>query len=73
MLAVILGAVLSSQTVRPASGIVLALVGALILWTPKAVLAYGFWLSFAAVAMLLTAFGQRLGTGRSRRSFGRAP
>ncbi len=57
MLAVIMLAVLSSRTVRPASGIVLALVGVLIL-DLQAVLAYGFWLSFAAVAVLLTAFGQ---------------
>jgi len=71
MLVVVLGAVLFSRTVRPASGIVLALVGVLIL-DPQAVLAYGFWLSFAAVAVLLTAFGQRLGTGRFRRSWGRA-
>ena len=40
MLAVILGAVLFSRTVRPASGIALALVGVLIL-DPQAVLAYG--------------------------------
>ncbi|WP_133512764.1 DNA internalization-related competence protein ComEC/Rec2 [Candidatus Thiosymbion oneisti] len=71
MLAVILGAVLSSRTVRPASGIVLALVGVLIL-DPQAVLAYGFWLSFAAVAVLLAAFGQRLGTNKFRRNWGRA-
>jgi len=71
MLAVLLGAVLASRTVRPASGIFLALAGVLIL-DPQAVLAYGFWLSFAAVAVLLIAFGQRLGTDKFRRNWGRA-
>ncbi len=71
MLAVVLGAVLFSRTVRPASGIVLALVGVLIL-DPQAMLAYGFWLSFGAVAVLLAAFGQRLGRGRSWGNWGRA-
>jgi len=71
MLAVLLGAVLASRTVRPASGIVLALAGVLIL-DPQAVLAYGFWLSFAAVVVLLIAFGQRLGTDKFRRNWGRA-
>jgi len=60
MLAVVLGAVLFSRTVRPASGIVPALVGVLVL-DPQAMLSYGFWLSFGTVAVLLAAFGQRLG------------
>ncbi|MCB2263815.1 MAG: DNA internalization-related competence protein ComEC/Rec2 [Candidatus Thiosymbion ectosymbiont of Robbea hypermnestra] len=71
MLAVVLGAVLSARTVRPASGIVLALVGVLIL-DPKAVLSYGFWLSFGAVAALFAAFGQRLGRGNLWNKWGRA-
>jgi competence protein ComEC len=62
MLAVVLGAVLFSRTIRPTSGIVLALVGVLVL-DPLAVLSYGFWLSFAAVAALLYALGQRLAVG----------
>lgn len=59
MLAVLLGAVVSSRTIRPASGIALALGGVLVL-DPKAVLSYGFWLSFGAVALLIYAFAQRL-------------
>lgn len=71
MLAVVLGAVLFARTVRPASGIVLALVGVLIL-DPKAVLSYGFWLSFGAMAALFAAFGQRLGRGKPWNQWGRA-
>jgi competence protein ComEC len=62
MLAVALGAILFSRTIRPASGITLALVTMLIL-DPRAVLSYGFWLSFGAVAVLLYALGQRLAAG----------
>jgi len=58
MLAVLLGAVVSARTIRPGSGIALALGGVLLL-DPKAVLSYGFWLSFGAVALLLYSFGQR--------------
>ena len=71
MLAVVLGAVLSSRTIRPASGIVLALVGVLIL-DPRAVLSYGFWLSFGAVAALLYALGQRLAVDGLWSKWGRA-
>jgi competence protein ComEC len=71
MLAVVLGAVLLSRAVRPVSGIVLALVGVLIL-DPKAVLSYGFWLSFGAVAALLYALGRRLGAGGLWSKWGRA-
>ncbi|MEA3275936.1 MAG: DNA internalization-related competence protein ComEC/Rec2 [Pseudomonadota bacterium] len=59
MLAVVLGAVLLSRTLRPATGLVTALVGVLVL-DPQAVLSYGFWLSFGAVAVLLYALGRRL-------------
>ena len=59
MLAVVLGSVLFSRTTRPASGLALALVGVLIL-DPRAVLSYGFWLSFGAVAVLFHALGSRL-------------
>lgn len=71
MLSVVLGAVLFSRTIRPASGIALALVGVLIA-DPLAVLAYGFWLSFGAVAALLYALGRRPGEGRRWRQWGRA-
>lgn len=71
MLIVVLGAVLFSRTIRPASGIVLALVGVLSL-DSLAVLSYGFWLSFGAVAVLLYALGQRLAAGRLWTKWGRA-
>jgi competence protein ComEC len=71
MLAVVLGAVVFSRTIRPASGIVLALIGVLIA-DPLAVLAYGFWLSFGAVAALLYALGRRLETGAPWRQWGKA-
>lgn len=59
MLAVVLGAVLWARTLRPAAGVALALAGVLLV-DPRAVLSYGFWLSFGAVAALLYALGQRL-------------
>lgn len=59
MLAVLLGAVLWSRTPRPASGLILALVGVLVL-DPQAVLSFGFWLSFGAVGVLLYALDRRL-------------
>lgn len=71
MLAVVLGAVVSSRTVRPVSGITLALVGVLTL-DPRAVLSYGFWLSFGAVAALLFALGRRLEAGGSWSKWGNA-
>jgi competence protein ComEC len=71
MLAVLLGAVLLSRTIRPASGIALALIAVLAL-DPQAVLSYGFWLSFGAVAALLFALGQRLGAGGPWSKWGRA-
>ena len=60
MLAVVLGALIAGRTLRPAAALVLAL-GAVLLADPAAVLDYGFWLSFGAVALLLYALGQRLG------------
>lgn len=71
MLAVILGAVLLSRTIRPLSGITLALVGVLIL-DPLAVLSYGFWLSFGAVAVMLYSLGRRVGAGGLWSKWGRA-
>jgi len=35
-------------------------------------LSYGFWLSFGTVAVLLAAFGQRLGRGRFWSNWGQA-
>jgi len=66
-----LGAVLFSRTIRPVSGILLALVAVLIL-DPRAVLSYGFWLSFGAVAILLYALGQRLTAGKLWGKWGKA-
>lgn len=60
MLAVVLGAVIASRSIRPSSAIVLAL-SAVLLLDPGSVLDYGFWLSFGAVATLLYALGWRLG------------
>ncbi|MTW21595.1 DNA internalization-related competence protein ComEC/Rec2 [Allochromatium palmeri] len=59
MLAVVLGALFWQRTLRPYQALTLALVGVLV-WDPGAVLSYGFWLSFGAVALLLWHLGQRL-------------
>ncbi|MBK1719457.1 DNA internalization-related competence protein ComEC/Rec2 [Thiocystis violacea] len=59
MLAVVLGSVVWQRTLRPYHALTLALVGVLV-WDPGAVLSYGFWLSFGAVALLLFNLGQRL-------------
>jgi len=59
MLGVVLAALFWSRTLRPASGIAFALAGVLFV-DPGAVLSYGFWLSFGAVAALLYALGNRL-------------
>ena len=59
MLAVVLGAIFWQRALRPYHALILALVGVLA-WDPGAVLSYGFWLSFGAVAFLLLHLGQRL-------------
>ena len=59
MLAVVFGAQFWQRTLRPGQALLLALVGVLV-WDPHAVLSYGFWLSFGAVAVLLLHLGQRL-------------
>jgi competence protein ComEC len=59
MLAVLLVATMAGRTLRPASGLALALLAVLLL-DPSSVLSYGFWLSFGAVAVLLYALGRRL-------------
>lgn len=59
MLAVVLAAVALERTLRPWHALVVALVGVLML-DPLAVLSYGTWLSFGAVAVLLWNLGGRL-------------
>jgi len=59
MLVVVMVALMAGRTLRPASALMLALVAVLLL-DPASVLAYGFWLSFGAVAILLYALGRRL-------------
>jgi competence protein ComEC len=59
MLAVVLGALFWQRTLQPYQALTLALVGVLA-WDPGAILSYGFWLSFGAVALLLLHLGQRL-------------
>ncbi|WP_462321812.1 DNA internalization-related competence protein ComEC/Rec2, partial [Halochromatium sp.] len=58
--AVVLIAILAGRTLRASSALVLALAVVLLI-DPAAVLDYGFWLSFGAVAVLLYALGWRLG------------
>lgn len=71
MLAVVLGAVFWMRTLRPYHALTLALVAVLAL-DPRAVLSYGFWLSFGAVAVLLFNLGQRLPTRDLWTRWGRA-
>jgi len=59
MLAVLLVAILAGRTLRPAAALMLALAAVLVV-DPGSVLSYGFWLSFAAVAVLLYALARRL-------------
>jgi competence protein ComEC len=59
MLTVILVALLWARTPRLWTGLVFALAAVLLL-DPLAVLSYGFWLSFGAVAALLLGLGHRL-------------
>jgi competence protein ComEC len=71
MLAVLLLALVAGRTLRPMSGLVLAL-AAVLLVDPNSVLSYGFWLSFGAVAVLLYALGRRLAPARAVLRWGRA-
>ena len=71
MLAVVFGAVLLRRTLRPATGLLAALTLVLVL-DPMASLSYGFWLSFAAVAVLLYGMGRRVGAGGLLWRWGRA-
>ncbi|MCG6940064.1 MAG: DNA internalization-related competence protein ComEC/Rec2 [Thiohalocapsa sp.] len=71
MLAVLLLATMLGRTLRPLSGLSLALLVVLLL-DPSSVLSYGFWLSFGAVAMLLYALGLRLAPPFALVRWGRA-
>ncbi len=63
MLAVVIGSRLSRRCVPPSHGLALALAAVLIA-DPHAVRAPGFWLSFVAVAAIVTAIATRPVTGR---------
>jgi competence protein ComEC len=71
MLCVVLIAVISGRTLRPLSGLSLALLAVLLL-DPSSLLSFGFWLSFGAVGVLLYALAQRLGTPMAPLRWGRA-
>ncbi|KPK41043.1 MAG: hypothetical protein AMJ69_00020 [Gammaproteobacteria bacterium SG8_47] len=71
MLVVILGGVVAQRHVRPTQALCAALL-AVLLWDPMSALAPGFWLSFAAVAVLFgTALARHAGGGWWQRA-GRA-
>jgi competence protein ComEC len=59
MLAVLLLATMLGRTLRPLSGLSLALLAVLVV-DPASVLSYGFWLSFGAVAVLFYVLALRL-------------
>ncbi len=71
MLSVVLVAVIAGRTLRPLSGLGLALLAVLLL-DPSSVLSFGFWLSFGAVAVLLYALAQRSGSSVAPMHWGRA-
>ena len=70
MVAVVMLAVILQRQVRPSSLLALALLVVLVI-DPLAVLAPGFWLSFAAVAAILLGMSGRLGGTRGWRGWGR--
>jgi len=59
MVAIVMAAILSRRSVRPLRGLFLALL-AVGWYDPFCVLAPGFWLSFAAVAIIVLSLGYRL-------------
>ncbi|WP_295447074.1 DNA internalization-related competence protein ComEC/Rec2 [uncultured Thiodictyon sp.] len=59
MAAVVFAVLVWERTPRHWHALILALTGVL-LWDPRSALSFGFWLSFAAVAVLLFNLGQRL-------------
>lgn len=71
MVGVVLAALLWGRTLRPFHALALALLGVLLL-DPRAVLSFGLWLSFGAVALLLFALGQRPAVGGVWRRWGQA-
>ncbi len=70
MVAVLMLALILQRQIRPSSLLALALLVVLVI-DPLAVLAPGFWLSFAAVAAILLGMSGRVGTMRGWRSWGR--
>lgn len=70
MLCVVMGAVILNKATRPAHTLSLALFAVLI-WDPLAVLSTGFWLSFAAVAWIFFAIGNRPAVAKSLWRWGR--
>lgn len=71
MAAVVLAVLFWGRTPRHWNALILALTGVLIL-DPAAAVSYGFWLSFAAVAVLLFHLGQRLPSHDLWNRWGRA-
>ncbi len=63
MIAVIMGGVLFQRAIKPFHGLTVALL-LIVLVDPFAVLSPGFWLSFAAVALILFALAGRVGSER---------
>ncbi|WP_295396864.1 DNA internalization-related competence protein ComEC/Rec2, partial [uncultured Thiodictyon sp.] len=59
MAAVVFAVLVWERTPRHWHALILALTGVL-LWDPRSAISFGFWLSFAAVAVLLFNLGQRL-------------
>ncbi len=70
MIAVVMAALLLQRQVNPSQGLGLALGGVLLL-DPMAVVTAGFWLSFAAVAVILYGLGGRLHRKGGWRQWGR--
>ncbi len=59
MVTVVLGSMLPGRKIRPSHLLAWALI-LVLLWDPLSVLEAGFWLSFAAVAVIFYGMGQRL-------------
>jgi competence protein ComEC len=68
MLAVAGGALAMRRGIQPGNALLMALVAVLVL-DPLAPLASGFWLSFAAVGVLIWAFAWRPASGRGARAW----
>lgn len=71
MLGVVLAALFWQRTLRPWHAVSLAL-GGVLLCDPRAVLSYGAWLSFGAVAVLLFGLGGRMPSAEPWSRWGRA-